>query len=405
VLFRSMNDSQQLSFAEFLADLRGVVASPGRRFQAIHERGALWGSLLLLLGPAYLALPYLSGIYFDRDPFPGYSFIPPLIGASVLTACKLFGIHLVARLFEGKWRYRAGTGKMRDLGVVFGYTGLPSIIALLIAITLFLAVPAQMAALFRNFRVVAISVLVAGGIALFIWNLILMVLALRTVYAIRDIKLVVAVILGPILAGIPFLGTMLAVSSVHIDLPMAAPILNERVVRFVSSDSESQEPGRAKISIHTDLLVYRLKDPKRSDIVAFSPLGTGHDAEHRGGRRVIFGTHLWFSETMRNQMAGRIVGLPGDEVELKQGMLRINGQLWQEPYIAPDYQSDLAIPAVKLGPSDYLVLPEDRRLLDAHRNELVVSRSRITGRLIVNRLPLGWVLFRPTAFLHANPLS
>ncbi len=400
-----MNDGQQLSFGEFLADLRGMVASPGRRFQAIRERGAMWGSLLLLLAPAYFALPYVSGVYFDRDPFPGYSLVPPLIGASVLTALKLFGIHLVARLFEGKWHYRAGTGKMRDLSVVFGYTGLPSILALLVALTLFLAIPAQLAALFRNFRVVATSVLVALGIALFIWNLILMVLALRTVYPIRDIKLVVAVLLGPIIAGIPLLVTTLAVSSVHVDLPMAAPILNEKVARFVSSDPESQEPSRAKISIHADLLVYRLKDPKRFEIVAFLPLRGGHDSEQPGGKRVIFGENIWFSDTMRNQMAGRIVGLPGDEVELKQGKLRVNGQLWQEPYIAPGFQSDLAVPATKLGPSDYLVLPEDRRLIDTHRSQLIVSRSRITGRLIVNRWPLGWLLFRPTAFLHAEPLS
>jgi hypothetical protein len=400
-----MNDGHTLNFGEFLADLRGVVASPGRRFQAIRERGALRGSLILLLVPAYFTLPYLSGIYFDHDPFPGYSVLIPLVGAACITAVKLFGIHLIARLFEGKWRYRAATGKFRDLGVVFGYTGLPSILALLVAIALFLALPAQLAALFRNFRVVATSILMALGIALFIWNLILMVLALRTVYPIRDIKLVVAILLGPILAALPWLATTPAVSPAHIDFPLLAPIINERVMRFVSSDPESQEPSRNKISIHTDLLVYHLKNPKRFELVAFSPLRAESGAAHSKPGRLILGAHAWFSLDMRRQLAARIVGLPGDEVELAQGKLRINGHYWQEPYIAREFQSDAVIPPTKLGPSDYLVLPEDRRIIDSYRGELIVGRARITGRLIVNRWPLGWLLYRPTAFLKAAPVN
>jgi len=108
---------------------------------------------------------------------------------------------------------------------------------------------------------------------------------------------------------------------------------------------------------------------------------------------------------MRHQLAARIIGLPGDEIELEHGKLRINGQYWNEPYIAREFQSGAAIPSTKLGPSDYLVLPEDRRLIDAYRGELIASRARITGRLIVNRWPLGWLLYRPTAFLKAEPVN
>jgi hypothetical protein len=399
-----MNDGQTLGFSEFLADLRGVVASPGRRFQAIHERGALWGSLLLLLVPAYFALPYLSGIFFDRDPVPGYSFLVPLIGAACFTASKLFGIHLIARLFEGKWRYRAATGKFRDLGVVFGYTGLPSILALLVAIALFLVIPAQLAALFRNFRVIAISILVALGLALFIWNLILMVLALRTVYPIRDIKLVVALLLGPVVATLPWLATTLVVLPAQIDVSLLAPIINERVIRFVSSDPESQEPSRNRISIHIDMLVYHFKNPQRFELVAFPPRqAKSGAADSGGGRMIIRGPRAWLYAEMKHQFAARIVGLPGDEVELARGKLRINGRFWDEPYIAGDFQSTADIPPTKLGPSDYMVLPEDRRMIDSFRDELIVGRARVTGRLIMNRWPLGWFLFRPTAFLKATP--
>lgn len=402
-----MSDGHSLSFKEFIADLGGVVTSPGHRFAAIHERGALWGSLLLMMVPVYLALSYLGGFYFDHDPFPGYSFIPPLIGAAVLTWIKLFGIHFVARLFEGKWRYRAATGKMRDLAVVFGYTGLPSIIALVLAIVLFLSLPDQIAGLFRNFRVATTSVLVALGLALFIWNLILMVLALRNVYPIRDYKLVISVLLGPILAGIPVLATEVVCAPVHFEFQQVAPILNPKVTRFVMGDPESREPGKGKMAVHVDFLVYRIKDPGRFDVVSFSPKpAEGRQDTGRKKRTSFFwtvGTEHLFIYRMHNQIIGRIVGLPGDEVELVQGRLRINGRFWHESYLPEDCLCDATVPPAKLGPSEYLILPEDRHQIAANRDKLIVDRDRIYGRLTLSKWPLGWLLLRPTVFLKAVP--
>jgi len=402
-----MNDGRKLSFGEFLADLRGVVVSPGRRFPAIHERGALWGSLFLLLAPAYLPMYYLGGVYFSADPIPGYSLILPLAGAVFVTVVKLFGVHLIARLFEGKWHYRAGTGKFRDLFVVFGYTGLPSIMALVAALVIFIGLQPHVLTLFRDFRAVAISVLIAIGIALFIWNLILMVLALRNVYPIRDFKIVISVLIGPFLVAVPLLAGSLIVTPVHINSGMVAPLINEKVTRFISNDPESQDPGRNKISFHVDLLAYRLREPKRFELVSFSPLPGAKGTESGKTSRVIktSGVHLWFSDEMKNQFAGRIVGLPGDEVELTRGQLRINGVEWKENYLSPECRCDASIPPTKLGAKEYLILPEDRNLIEAYRDQLIVERQRITGRLVINRLPLGWWLFRPTAFQHAAPAS
>ncbi len=402
-----MSDGGRLSFGEFLADLRGVVVSPGRRFPAIHERGALWGSLLLLLAPTYLPLSYLGGVYFTSDPFPGYSLLPPLAGAIVSVVVKLFGIHLVARLFEGKWHYRAGTGKFRDLSAVFGYTGLPSIIAMVTALVIFIGFGSEASALMRNFRAVAISVLIACGIALFIWNLILMVLALRNVYPIRDYKLVISALVGPFLLAVPLVAGSLAVNAAHIRFDMVAPLLNEKVTRFISNDPESQDPGHNKISYHVDLLSYRVRSPRRFELVAFTPLPDPAASKHEKGSRVVMASHmrLWFSDELGNQFAGRIVGLPGDEVELAKGELRINGKKWRENYLGPECVCDASIAPTKLGPSEYLVLPEDRHLIDICRSQLIVDRARITGRLILNRLPLGWWFFRPTAFQHAVPES
>jgi hypothetical protein len=35
----------------------------------------------------------------------------------------------------------------------------------------------------------------------------------------------------------------------------------------------------------------------------------------------------------------------------------------------------------------------------------VINRDRILGRCAINRFPLGWLIFRPEAFLQALPLE
>ena len=65
----------------------------------------------------------------------------------------------------------------------------------------------------------------------------------------------------------------------------------------------------------------------------------------------------------------------------------------------------MSFPATRLREWEYLILPEDRRLIDSHRKDLVVTLDRITGRLITNRWPFGWWLFRPTSFLKASPVN
>src|SRR5512135_2288628 len=136
-----MENTGRLSAREFLGDIRLTVTSPASRFPVIQERGALWGSLLLLVGPAYFAFAWWGGILFDYDPFPGYSFIIPVFPAAAVTLLKGFGVHVVARLFEGSGRYTRGKGRLRNLLFVFGYAGIPEIIILTLWLLLVVLIP------------------------------------------------------------------------------------------------------------------------------------------------------------------------------------------------------------------------------------------------------------------------
>ncbi len=396
----AMQTSGRLGFGEFLSDIRYVVTSPAQRFSVILERGAMWGSILLLILPVYLAFHFAGGIYFDHDPFPGYSFLAPAVLAAVAQLMKAYAIHFFARLFEGKWHYSAGTGTFRKFLTVFGYTGVPGTLAVICATLMFLLVPQQIGMAFRDFKAITVSLFIAFGVGLFIWGLILLVLALRPVYRMRDWKIVAAFILGTVLVVVLTLANSLLAVQAQTEYVYVQPILSARVLGFLAVDPEQTHPRESKIAIHVDRLVYRLKAPERFDLIAFEPVQPGSDSTRRGA---VYGKSWLIAWKQTDQTVGRIVGLPGDSVEVLQGVLRVNGRDWEEPYLAAGFRSNVTLPISHLGPSEYLVLPENRHLLESQKSGWVVDRSRILGRIVLKMWPLGWGLYSPNAFLHAYP--
>ncbi len=393
-----MENSRKLSVVEFLADIRYVFTSPAQRFSVILERGALWGSILLLIAPVYLGFSFAGGVYFDREPFPGYSLLLPAVLAAASQLIKAYLIHFFCRLFEGRGRFSAAAGRFRSMLTVFGYSTVPGTLAAILAAILFFLIPEQFAVAMRDFRTLMISIFIAIAVGLFIWNLILLVLALRPVYLMRDLKIVSALIIGSILAILPAFAMTLVAVPVRAPYAQLQTIISPRMLGFMASGPEQSQGKEARISIHVDRLVYRFKMPARFDLIAYDPLpdNSGKAGQEETSK---------FPWQEKFQSIGRIVGIPGDTVELAGGQLRINGQAWAEPYIPADFQSNASISPVTLGPSEYLVLPGDRRVLESKKDGWVVPRSRITGRLPISRWPMGWRFFRSTAFLRAYPLT
>jgi signal peptidase I len=399
-----MDLSKGLSLGEFFRDIRYVITAPARRFAVIHERGAALGSLILLIVPVYLGFYYAGGIYFHRDPFPGYSLIPPFFVALVAIFLKLYLIHLMARLLMKTNASPERRGSFSGLVVVFGYTSVPVILALLLAMALFLLIPQEMGYLMQNFKSIGVSIMVGISISLFVWNLILVVLALRTVYVLRDLKIVAAFILGSVLMILPAAATLWIMIPIKVDFIYEQPIVAGRIVRFLAADPTSSVSATTKIAVHVDRLAYRLRDPERGELVVYQRAHpAASEAPRTGG--LIIGPQSIFRWGGGDYIVGRVIGLPGESVEFRDGVPFINAVAWEEPYIAPEFRSDFSLPLQTLGPTQYLILPENRNLVEDLIRELTVDRSQIAGRQIVARWPLGWWSLSRSAFLDPHPAT
>ena len=120
-----------------------------------------------------------------------------------------------------------------------------------------------------------------------------------------------------------------------------------------------------------DKISYDFRNPKRGDIVVFSP------------------TDTLKKQNFKDAFIKRVIGLPGETVEVKEGRVYVNGQPIQEKYV--EDQPNYRFGPVTVPPNEYLVLGDNRNnSYDSHYWGSV-PRENIIGRAVVRFWPLNRV--------------
>jgi len=135
--------------------------------------------------------------------------------------------------------------------------------------------------------------------------------------------------------------------------------------------SSSMEPTlKIDDRLMVDKLSYHFTNPQRGDIVVFNPPEAVIEEQN-----------------LHDPFIKRVIGLPGDQVEVKGGRVYINNLPLRENYIAdkPNYAWGPQI----VPPNSYLVLGDNRNnSYDGHYWGFVQS-DRIIGRAVVRFWPLN----------------
>ena len=90
----------------------------------------------------------------------------------------------------------------------------------------------------------------------------------------------------------------------------------------------------------------------------------------------------------------RVIGLPGEEVSIRDGQVLVNGQTLREPYVLPSYLDEQSHPPVQVEPDHYYVLGDHRSASNDSREWGTVARQNIYGKAVIVYWPLsqmGWV--------------
>ncbi|MCS6826899.1 MAG: signal peptidase I [Caldilinea sp.] len=140
--------------------------------------------------------------------------------------------------------------------------------------------------------------------------------------------------------------------------------LAQATVVFGQSMEPNLHPHQRLI---VDKISYRLHPPRRNDIVVI-------DLPH-----------------IDELLVKRIVALPGETVEIRQGVIYVNGEALAEPF--PHDMTPFDMAPITLGPLSYFVLGDNRSNSNDSRAFGPVTLDRILGRVWLRYWPLDQITF------------
>src|SRR5690625_3910838 len=164
----------------------------------------------------------------------------------------------------------------------------------------------------------------------------------------------------------------------YIEALLMSVVLAALIIAFVAQsflvEGSSMEPSfHHGQRLMVEKVTYRFGNPKRGEVVVFKYPGDE-----------------------RRKFIKRIIGLPGDEITIKNGFLHINGQRIEESYINGPTYGTYSAPTfgpVLVPERHYFVLGDNRRNSDDSRYPDVgfVPKRNLIGRAMFVYWPLNQI--------------
>jgi signal peptidase I len=138
------------------------------------------------------------------------------------------------------------------------------------------------------------------------------------------------------------------------------------VVQPVKVEGTSMQPHLVdQERIFVNRFIYRFTDIRRGDIVVFL-----------------------YPRDQSKSFIKRVLGVPGDEVEIRRGMVYVNGSRIGEPYLSPELRDFRSFHKVIVPSGEYFVLGDHRNSSNDSRNWGFVARDLIYGKAIFSYWPI-----------------
>jgi signal peptidase I len=84
----------------------------------------------------------------------------------------------------------------------------------------------------------------------------------------------------------------------------------------------------------------------------------------------------------------RVIGMPGDVVEVREGTVLLNQRELPENYVPEEYRDRTSVPEVKVGPNQFFVMGDHRSSSNDSRAWGPVDREHIYGKAVFVYWPL-----------------
>jgi signal peptidase I len=139
------------------------------------------------------------------------------------------------------------------------------------------------------------------------------------------------------------------------------------VIQPVKVEGTSMQPRLVdQERIFVNRFIYRFENIQRGDVVVF-----------------------WYPRDTNKSFIKRVVAVPGDVVEIRMGLLYINGVTVEEPYLKTEFQDHESFPRSVVPPDHYFALGDHRNSSNDSRMWGFVPRNLIYGKAIFRYWPVS----------------
>jgi signal peptidase I len=141
------------------------------------------------------------------------------------------------------------------------------------------------------------------------------------------------------------------------------------VVQPVKVEGTSMQPRLVdQERIFVNRFIYRFTSIRRGDVVVF-----------------------WYPKDHSKSFIKRILGVPGDELEIRDGAVYVNGAPVEEPYLKAEFRDYRSFHKVVVPPGQYFVLGDHRNSSNDSRSWGFVAQPLIYGKAIFSYWPVSRV--------------
>ena len=137
--------------------------------------------------------------------------------------------------------------------------------------------------------------------------------------------------------------------------------------------------GRFGDRVVANRLAYRFRAPERGEIVVFEAPATADRCGLGDGG---------------SPFVKRIIGLPGDVVSAREGVIYINGERLVEPYVDPSRRGQESVRWPRVAQGKYFVMGDNRTQSCDSRTWGTVTRENLIGPVVLRYWPPKRLSFR-----------
>jgi len=139
------------------------------------------------------------------------------------------------------------------------------------------------------------------------------------------------------------------------------------VIQPVKVEGTSMQPRLVdQERIFVNRFIYRFEDIHRGDIVVF-----------------------WYPRDTNKSFIKRVVAMPNDTVEIRNGVVLVNGAEVKEPYLDAEFRDRESFSRTVVPADHYFVLGDHRNSSNDSRNWGFVPRNLIYGKAVFRYWPMS----------------